>query len=209
MRIIAFSHSNFIPGEAAILKDILPLVDGLHIRKNDSLNDRNSFVNWNRLLDGLPENQRHKVWIHDHYELAIQFHLGGIHLSRKSLKANKGLGVYAALHSLDTSASCHDLKDAASLIDLYERVFICPLFDSISKRDHKSGFDLNQVKNELSKERNTEVIALGGVAIEHVDTIEDLGFDGLALLGSLWQANDPIEYLEAINHQCRRLKSTY
>jgi thiamine-phosphate pyrophosphorylase len=54
--------------------------------------------------------------------------------------------------------------------------------------------------NELSSllnsravnERRTTVLALGGVTAEGLPQIRALGFDGVAVLGAVWQADDPV-----------------
>jgi thiamine-phosphate pyrophosphorylase len=41
-------------------------------------------------------------------------------------------------------------------------------------------------------ERRTTVLALGGVTAGRLPQIRALGFDGVAVLGAVWQAEDPV-----------------
>ena len=42
------------------------------------------------------------------------------------------------------------------------------------------------------------LIALGGITKENLDTIKEIGFGGAALLGSVWEHKSPVKYLEEI-----------
>jgi len=46
------------------------------------------------------------------------------------------------------------------------------------------------------------VLALGGVTPERVPELADLGFSGVAVLGGVWLADDPLAALEALRAAC-------
>ena len=64
--------------------------------------------------------------------------------------------------------------------------FLSPIFDSISKEGYKANFDKLELKEFLAKDRKTKVIALGGLTEENYLEVLELGFDGGAFLGSVW-----------------------
>jgi thiamine-phosphate pyrophosphorylase len=208
MRLIAFTRqaAGTSPAEeAAELAGVLPWVDALHVSK-DAGTPATAIAS---LLKALPENDYRKIWLHDHYELAVEHGLGGIHISRRAAAANKALGIYAALHDMGASISCHRLEDLVHLSGLHERVFVCPVFDSISKPGHTAAFDLSAVKKVLAREHDADIIALGGVSPDKIDLIRDTGFDGVAVLGALWNAEDPIEFIKKMHGRCRNTVNTF
>ncbi len=50
----------------------------------------------------------------------------------------------------------------------------------------------------------TKVIALGGVNIEKIEQVMDMGFDGMALLGGIWKSGNPIAQFKNIKEECER-----
>ena len=48
------------------------------------------------------------------------------------------------------------------------------------------------LKSRTSNERRTAVLALGGITAARLPQIRALGFDGVAVLGAIWQAADPV-----------------
>ena len=62
--------------------------------------------------------------------------------------------------------------------------------------------DLQIVATRLScrtdVERKTEVIALGGITGANTLRCAELGFDGVAVLGALWQAAEPLKVFDVL-----------
>lgn len=208
MKLIAYRDASFrgtAEEESRQLAAILPRVDSLHLRGPES----ESESRLRQLVEALPREAYRKLWLHDHFEIAEEFGLGGIHISRKALLNDKALGIYAAVHGLDASISCHNLGQAAKLDELYDRVFICPLFEPISKSTEKGIFDRDRLKEFLSGDRQAEFIALGGISLETLDRVRELGFDGAAVLGALWESDDPAAYIKSMHDRCREAENTY
>jgi thiamine-phosphate pyrophosphorylase len=74
----------------------------------------------------------------------------------------------------------------------YEYAFLSPVFDSISKADYRGKYDLRELKVILRK-KEEKIIALGGVDEDKIDALKDAGFAGIALLGAIWQSDEPID----------------
>ena len=67
-------------------------------------------------------------------------------------------------------------------------VFLSPIFDSISKKGYKSAFSFRELKKCFdNKVFDNNVVALGGVTIRNISTLEQIGFSSCALLSELWQ----------------------
>ena len=90
----------------------------------------------------------------------------------------------------------HSLKELENHKEKYEYAFLSPIFDSISKKDYKSNFDLHELKNSpLLARRGVggEVFALGGIDESRIEICRELGFAGVAVLGAIWHSKNPIE----------------
>lgn len=93
------------------------------------------------------------------------------------------------------STSVHTLDDFNKLPDFFEYAFISPIFDSISKPGCTAvPFDLS--KRDFRKQ--TKLIGLGGIHSANVHEAMDMGFDGLAVLGSVWESEEPVKAYQKI-----------
>ena len=207
MRLIAFTYPGFSSAEAALLNEILPSVDGLHMRKEAD----SSRWDWKALMDGLSPEFHSKVWLHDHYELASSYKLGGIHLTG-TFMARYGCGLPKQIGAwkrkgLGLSVTCHTLVELDSLPTWSDRVFIAPVFDSISKPGYISAWDLENW--HVPKGLSSEIIALGGVDTLHIPLLRQKGFDGLAVLGALWNHPDPLNKIGQLKRKCEEAALTY
>jgi thiamine-phosphate pyrophosphorylase len=64
---------------------------------------------------------------------------------------------------------------------------------------HFSPQELTDVLTRRTKaERRATVLALGGITVETAPRALALGFDGVAVLGSIWQAAEPVQAFTAI-----------
>lgn len=87
----------------------------------------------------------------------------------------------------DFKGSCHSFEEVEALDGQLPYCFLSPIFDSISKRGYHAKFDKNELKAFLKKKRTIKVIGLGGITAENYTELLDLGFDGGAFLGSIWE----------------------
>ena len=99
---------------------------------------------------------------------------------------------FLKFHSLDELHFCR--KE-------YEYAFLSPIFDSISKKNYKSKFDLNEVKQVVE---GKNIIALGGIDEDKIETCRELGFAGVAVLGAIWNSENPIEKFLRIKEKCQK-----
>ena len=81
--------------------------------------------------------------------------------------------------------SAHSISEVKDLVFDTDYVFLSPIFDSISKENYQSNFDLIELKEDL-KNVNDKIIALGGVTLSNVVDLKTAGFDGYAQLGDFW-----------------------
>jgi len=101
------------------------------------------------------------------------------------------------------STSVHYLPDILDLPACFRYVFYSPVFPSISKPGYNPPTDLVTLKQDLEalkgrKAKLPQIIALGGIQAENVKEVKDAGFNGAALMGALWQADDPVRAFNEI-----------
>jgi len=164
----------------------------LHVRK----------PGWSRAeladyLLAIEPKYRSRLVLHSHYDLAQEYDLGGIHLTETARRAPGLARLLRGLGGRSVSASLHTLADVQQHRRRYNYVTLSPIFNSISKEDYLSSFDLAQVQALLHKLAarpgyRPQVLALGGVEAANVASVRQMGFTGAAVLGSIWQSPDPV-----------------
>jgi thiamine-phosphate pyrophosphorylase len=154
-----------------------------------------------RWLESLPERFHPRVHLHAHHGLARRVRVGGIHFrSDNAAGADRAM---PAAPALEVSRSCHTTHAVADGLGRFDALFFSPVFPSISKRGYgpTTPDDLDAVcallRARPAHERRTRVFALGGMTPERVPQCVAWGFDGVAVLGAVWSAQDPLAVLAA------------
>ena len=191
MKWITITSPDFISGEAIFIdKLFLQGLDLLHIRKPDV-----SLEAYKRLLLQIPKQWYSRIVLHEHFALAEEFGLHGIHLNRRcSQVPNSFRG--------SISCSCHTLEEVKKQKDSKDYVFLSPIFDSISKVGYHAAFSPTLLKQAaIENVIDEKVIALGGITANNILLVKEWHFGGVAFLGDIWKRmSDPQvdEYLKHI-----------
>lgn len=169
--IIAITFPGHIEREAERIMQLLAggEADYVHIRKPGWTPEETE-----RLIASIAPRMRSRLKLHDHFELASRYALGGVHLNSRNRMAPED--------AVKISKSCHSVEELADA-GRYEYVTLSPVFDSISKQGYRSAFDLDSLRPWLEGKR---VVALGGVTPERIPLLRDAGFSGAAMLGYFW-----------------------
>lgn len=182
MFVVVTPENNHI-GEFDFLKQFVTFPNvRVHIRKPHAIQEEMSIY-----LAKLSKKVLEESSLHSWHELAQEFNLGGVHFT-ESMRTKLGKTLLQNIskrheEGKKVSASLHDLKELGAGWDY---VFLSPVFDSVSKADYR-GKEIS-VKNIPQK-----IIALGGVTADNIENARELGYAGVATLGSLWQHKDPSE----------------
>ncbi len=131
--------------------------------------------------------------LHSHHQLAEEFGINRIHFTEEIRnKTSEGKLKYWKEKNFHLSTSIHKIEDYEKLSDAFEYAFLSPVFKSISKPDYVSSIDF---KTELKNKKKNKIalIALGGITANTAKTAFQYGFDDIALLGTIWNSNNPIE----------------
>lgn len=166
-----------------------------------------------KYIKAISPEYRNKIVIHSHHTLAIRFKLKGIHLTRMDRKkpfvsSLKIKYIRFFKSDITISATFHNLSHIYDNNNGYDYVFLSPIFDSISKSGYQSGFNFHSLKVALTKTEQ-KVIAIGGVELSKIDIINNMGFSGIALVGTIWQSKEPLEEFIAIKEKCKNSGITH
>ena len=123
-----------------------------------------------------------RLTIHYNEPLARKYGLGGVHLRIEELLAGAGEG-------LRRSCSAHGWTEAERAATDADYVFLSPLFDSISKPGYRSAIDPAEAAERLRR-RKGRIVALGGIRPANIARVRRIGFDGAAVLGAAWSADE-------------------
>jgi len=185
MKIILISNPVDIQKEHELIEALFEKgLDYFHLRKPD--HQKSDFENF---LKKIKPSFYKKISIHSHYDFIGKYNLRGIHLPEKIINEPevKELIKTVKKRNLTVSSSIHSVFDIKEC-NKFDYIFLSPVFDSISKPDYHSKIDLEEFKKLKSLENiKPKVIALGGIDINNIQKISEVGFDGHAILGAIWK----------------------
>ena len=176
MEIIVITSPDAVPGEAVVISELLDsgAANRVHLRRPYA-----SAQEMGKLIEAVPQRLYGKLSVHSHFDLAIRYGLGGIHL-------NSHYSAIPAGFSGLISRSCHSLADIENAMQ-EDYVFLSPVFDSISKPGYESKFS-NMSLYIANRFYCGKIMALGGITPEKLLPLQDIGFAGAAMLGCVWSA---------------------
>lgn len=198
MKLVVISPEHDDPREHAVLAVLFAAgLERYHVRKPRASAD--DVLAWVRMV---PAPWWPRLVLHQHHGLVDALGLGGRHwrddggaaaVGRPS-ESRAGAPVVPPI----TSRSCHDLATLRAGLGVYDSVFFGPVFPSLSKPGYgPAGVPAEAdvgvlLRSRSAAERHTCVLAIGGITAETAPRARALGFDGVAALGAVWQASDPV-----------------
>lgn len=186
--LIVLSDSYFRSGETEIVNQLFFAgLDLFHIRKYGASTE--SLVEW---VNGITPEFRSRLVLHHDHEWGRSIGLHRFHYSERDRNNWKKEGWQGVKNDEMYSTSVHSVEEYNELPAHFSYAFLSPVFDSISKTDYKAvTFDLGK-----RTKKETSLIGLGGIRSENVKQVIDMGFDGAALLGTIWHSQNPIHQLK-------------
>lgn len=203
MKVIVIANPKDIRNEAAIVNSLFKAgLQRFHLRKPDyGTKEMRSY------LENIEAVYHNRIIIHSHHFLMLEYNLAGIHLSEKNRVNNRVKTILMTrylkmrLPNLSITTGYHTISALKADNYLYEYVFLSPVFDSISKIGYRATFNEDSLQKVVHAS-SVKVIALGGVDEDKIEKAYQLGFSGVALLGSIWNAADPVNKFQHIQHLC-------
>lgn len=191
MEWIVITSPGFLQGEADFIDRLFNHgLDRLHLRKPGA-----DIGECRRLLDGISREWLPRIVVHDNFGLCREYGLGGVHLNGRNPMAPPN-------HEGSVSRSCHSLEEISRYKGECDYLTLSPIFNSISKQGYMAAFEPEQLAAARDSGLiDSRVIALGGVTLENIPRVRELGFGGVAILGDVWQRMADVsvdEYLASL-----------
>lgn len=196
MELIVISNPFAIADEAKLINKLFRAgLKCFHLRKPEidlqSLKD---------LVGDIEICFHRRIALHQFHEMAGEFGIKRLHYT-ESLRQRSGLIAleHSGLNAMQKliaagfklSTSIHDIK-ILPRVEQFHYVLYGPVFNSISKAGYPSKVPIDfQLDKEGCK---TKVMALGGIQASNLSQIRKMGFDGAAVLGTIW--NEPHHVVE-------------
>ncbi|MCH7403394.1 thiamine phosphate synthase [Belliella kenyensis] len=198
MELIIISSPLPVAQEAEAINELFDAGMGVfHLRKPDW-----SYEQTAKLLTNINSKYHHQIALHHHHDLSDEFEIKRLHFTELKRKNTSKIHL-ANLKKMGfiTSTSAHQISDLTDLVPFHYK-FYGPVFDSISKKGYLSKVGKNF--NLASHLINTKVIALGGIELSNLSIVTSMGFDGIAVLGTIWQkhGNDRITTFQKLQTAC-------
>ena len=177
MKLIIISYPEKIDGEENFISFLFD--NGLeyyHLRKPSWAKSQMA-----DFLKKIPDQYHKRIIIHNNWDLTNDFDLGGIHV-READKHSLSKGKYN-FHSI----AIHKPEELYQIDGDFKYALLSPIFNSISKKDVKAAFNLDDLKTTFAKKHpKVPVFALGGINLDNISKVKKIGFDGVAVLGFIW-----------------------
>ncbi len=177
MKLILLSRPDFFVEEDKVLTTLFEEgLDVLHLRKPKS-----EPIFCERLLTLIPEEFHSHIVVQDHFYLKEEFSLMGIHLSHHNPTPPSD---YRDI----VSRTCYTLDEVRQYKQASKYVVLKNVFDSISEPRYVSQFT-GQTLREASRQGiiDRRVMAQGGISLENIHELRDLGFGGVVIRGDIWK----------------------
>lgn len=189
MKLLILSRPDYFPEEASIIRQLFERgLKLLHLRKTEG-NDMALYD----LISRFPSQYYDRIVLHQHHHLVKHFKLKRIHYKEKdrtlsTIRLWNEMGV-------KVSSSFHSEEDLCKYQNELEYGFLSPFFDSISK-DLKGFYD-----ETIALKCPQKTVALGGISVDTITQLKGKNLYGVAVLGGIWQSQNPLETFEQLKHE--------
>ena len=133
------------------------------------------------MLTLIPEEFHKRIITHDHFYLYEEFGLLGIHLTPRNSQAPQH---YKGL----VTRTCYDLESLPEAKQASAYVCLGRTLNSISE-PQKTAHYPTDILREAARQGiiDRKVMAQGGVTLENIPLMRELGFGGVVVRGDLWK----------------------
>lgn len=189
--LVVITNDTVIPDEGFHLNQLFDEgLEVLHFRKSDvTKND------CKQLLQQIDTSHHPKIMLHQHHDLVEKFNVRGVHL-QEQLRINLKGQLNNYIHNYKKegfmiSTSFHSKEKIEKSNEAFDYMFLSPVFNAISKKAYE-GKEFN-VSN-----MDKNIIGLGGINENTIQTAYNLGFDGVGVLGGVWCSENYIKSFKTI-----------
>lgn len=159
------------------------------------------------LLEGIRAQYHDRIALHQFHELSFDFPgIKRLHYPEWFRRQNFKEHLPNNTNGKILSTSIHQLASLGETTG-FDYTFYGPVFNSISKPGYTGTI---QPGFKLPIGRPVQIIALGGIEWNNLEQIKTLGFDGLAILGAIWNdRKNAVPNFNLIQKKCRQQDPMY
>ncbi|CAM1347953.1 MULTISPECIES: thiamine phosphate synthase [Tenacibaculum] len=149
-------------------------------------------------LNQIDKKYHDRIVVHYFHELINEFNLKGIHFQEQKRRdvLENGSQYFISLNMIGKtmSSSFHEPEELDSCDIEFDYHLLSPVFSSISKKGYEGkGFDVNHI--------DKMIIGIGGINDNTIKETIQLGFQGIGVLGGVWNTENPIESFKNIKEE--------
>lgn len=178
-----------------------------HLRKNHY-----SKKKYKKFLRSIPSEFHNRIIIHNFHSLAFKYKLKGVHFSTRQLIRSKKIAHRLLLRifrpGISISRGFDNLSDLISNKQKFNFVILNPVFDSVSDDVRATAFGSKSIQSCVENSK-LKVFGLGGIRIENLDYLQEMGFEGGILNSPVWEAQgDKIKAFKKALQEANRLSES-
>ncbi|MEG0261371.1 MAG: thiamine phosphate synthase [Lysinibacillus sp.] len=175
------------------------VVDYIHIR--EKLKSAHEILSLLQLLDAAGV-RKEKIVLHDRLDIALLTNNPNIHLPSHSLPVKN---VRTAYPQLRIGRSVHSIEEAQQAeADGADYVLYGHCFETQCKAGKvPNGIDLIR---QMKKTVQIPIFAVGGITLARIPLLQEIQADGVALMSSIFNLDDPHEYTCTLYTKCQENK---
>jgi len=183
MELIVIAKPTVFKEESNLINQLFEAgLQVFHLRKENV--DKAAYQ---KIIEGISSEYHPRIALHHFHSLANDYNIQRIHHRENFRKERDNVELP---ENKIFSTSIHHLADMEQ-IKQYQYSFFGPVFNSLSKPGYQGVIPPDF---RLEKQQATpKIIAIGGISLAEIDQVKTMNFDGVALLGSIW--NDPSQAL--------------
>ncbi len=182
--VVLIAPEQDIKNEISILNQLFEAgLEYFHLRK-----PHKNYPSYGDYLSQIDDTYHDRILVHQFHELINDFNLKGIHFQEAKRRevSMETLKNIRKKQNLSVSSSFHSTEEIADCEFEFDYHLLSPVFNSISKTGYEGrGFDVNHI--------NKPIIGMGGVTIKNLSEFTKLGYQGVGVLGGIWQSETPVE----------------
>lgn len=136
-------------------------------------------------IESIEKKWHQNIVLHTNPQLVFDYNLGGFHFNQ-SFPYNIKMAEKLKQAEKTISVSSHSICDMSEYSLEVDYQFVSPIFAANSKQNGSQIMDHTKLKNYLVLKPGSRFIALSGIAPNNVLDALNIGFDGVAVLGYIW-----------------------
>ena len=177
--LILISSPEDFPKETEIINTMFSKgLEYLHLRK-PAMNREELAV----FIRNIPQQFHNRIIVSSHFNLINEFELGGLHFNKKNVTEFYNYRKFNCLRGY----SSHSFEEVKKYDKQFDYQYLSTVWDSKSKPGYMASFSKKELLDFfINTKHSSKIIALGGINHKNYNNTMSIGFNGVAMLGYIW-----------------------